>query len=66
MRVQETDDVAVLFFALQGPSAVEAHANALTRGTPDTPAEPDRAAVLAEQYPALFDNRLQRRGCTRQ
>jgi hypothetical protein len=66
MRVQETDDVAVLFFALQGPGAVKAHAYALTRGTPHAPAEPDRAAVLTEQYPALLDNRLQRRGCTRQ
>jgi hypothetical protein len=56
--VQETDDIAVLFFALQGPIAVEAHANALTRGTLHAPTEPDRASVLAEQYPALFDNRL--------
>jgi hypothetical protein len=57
MRVQETDYVAVLFFALQGPGAIEAHADPLTRGTPDAPAEPDRTAVVTEQYPALFDNR---------
>jgi hypothetical protein len=66
MRVQETDDVAVLFFALQGPGAIEAHADSLTCGTPHAPAKPDPAATCTEQNPALFNERLHDRGCTRQ
>jgi hypothetical protein len=53
--VQEADDVAVGFLAPENPEPVEAHANPLAVLLPLTTAEPDAAAALAEQDPALLD-----------
>src|ERR1051326_3817233 len=64
MRVQEADDVAPFLLALQGPGTVEVDAGALTGDTPGAAAKPNAAAMFTEQHPALFDDRLQRRGCT--
>jgi hypothetical protein len=56
--VQEAGDVAAPFLALEGPGAVELDAGPVAAGTPHAPAVPDPAAPLAQERPALFDNRL--------
>jgi hypothetical protein len=63
MRVQETNDIPMLLLALQDPLAVEVHTGSFALDGLLAAAKPDAAAALAEQRPALLDDRHQRRGC---
>jgi hypothetical protein len=64
--VQEADDIAVSFLAIQNPEAVEAYTGQLALLVTPATTEPGATATLAEQRPALFDYRRQGLGCTRQ
>jgi hypothetical protein len=57
MRVQEADNVAVCFFALEYPESTESHAGSLALFLPLAAAKPDASAAFAEQHPALLDFR---------
>ena len=46
--MHETDDIALSFFALQGPGAIEAHAGSFAAGAPHTPAMPYAAAMVTD------------------
>jgi hypothetical protein len=54
--MQETDDVAVHLLTLENPAPVKVHAGPFALFAPPTTAEPDAAAALAEQDPALLDD----------
>src|ERR1043165_6451102 len=62
MRVQKADDIVPALFTLEHPEPVEFHARTGTALAVKATPQPDSAAALPHQRPALFHYRLRCRG----